>query len=179
MLSGPLSDTVGARLFARYSSQEGYYDIVDVDSPVDTSDAAALLGPAAFLFGNNPALPSSASNAPESEDLFLRGTLTFEPTDAFDARVKLTYSDRKFDSFSQFWQRSFCPLGSPNGRGIPLSVLSPGVDIYDCRCYGYVVTGDRSPAQLSGFSFGNPDADGSRNPEIFLGSLEMNYYYLL
>jgi iron complex outermembrane receptor protein len=175
LLSGPLSDTVGARIFARYSSQEGYYNIVGVDSPTDTSDAAAILGPAAFLFGNNPALPSSASNAPESKDLFLRGTLTFEPTDAFDARAKLTYSDRKFDSYSQFWQRSFCPLGSPNFLGIPLSVLSPGVDIDDCKFDDDVVTGDRTAAQLDGFSFGNPDADGSRNPKIFLGSLEMNY----
>ena len=177
MLSGPLTDTIGARLFARFSSQEGYYDVVGVDTPTDVSSAADILGPLAFLFGNNPALPSSSSNIPEAEDLFLRGTLTFEPSDRFDAKVKLTYSDRKFDSYSQFWQRSFCPLGSPNFLGIPLSVLAPSVDIDDCKFDEKVVTGNRSPEQLAAFTFGNPDADGYRNPEIFLGSLEMNYEF--
>jgi len=175
MLSGPLSDTVGARLFVRYSTQEGYYDMVGVSEPVDISDAQALLGPVGFLLGNNPALPSSADNSPEVEDLFVRGTLTFDPTDNFSARAKLTYSDREYDSFSQFWQRSFCPLGSPNFLGIPLSILAPGIDIDDCKFDEKVVTGDRTPEQLAGFTFGSPDPDGYRNPEILLGSLEMTY----
>lgn len=177
MVSGPLSDSVGARLFARYSSQEGYYDIVGVSEPVDTSSAADILGPAAFLFGNNPALPSSADHSPESTDLFLRGTLTFEPSESLDARLKVTYSDREFDSFSQFWQRSYCPGGSPNFLGIPISALAPGVDIDDCKFDRDVVTGDQTPAQLAGFTFGSPDEDGYRDVEILLASMEVNYAF--
>jgi len=174
MLSGPLSENVGARIFARYGSQEGYYDIVTVAAPTDISAGAAIFGP--FL-GNNPALPSTADNAPEATDIFVRGTLTFEPNDHFDARFKFTYSDREFDSFPQFWQRSYCPLGSPNLLGVPFSAFAPGIDLDDCKFDRDVTSGDISPAQIASFSaFGSPDSsNGYRNPEISLVSLELNY----
>ena len=178
ILSGPVNDSIGARLYARYSSQEGYYDIVSVDAPVDTSNVGAVLGMMnSPLFGNNPALPSSVDNSPESTDLFVRGTLTFAPSESWDARLKVTYSDREFDSYPQFWQRSFCPGGSPNFLGIPLSVLAPEVDIDDCKFDRDVVTGNVSEAQLAGFVFGSPDADGYRDVEILLASLEVDYAF--
>ncbi len=175
MISGPLGDRVGARVFARYASQEGYYDIVDVPAPVDMSDAQAILGPLAPLFGGDLALPSSADSFGDSTDLFVRGTLVVEPTDVFDIRAKLTYSEREYDSFPQHWQRSFCPLGSPNFLGIPLSVLEPEIDIDDCKFDDKIVTGDFLPSDIAGFTFDGADADGYRNAEIVLGSVEMNY----
>jgi outer membrane receptor protein involved in Fe transport len=177
MLSGPLSETVGARIFARYGSQEGYYDIVTLAAPLDISDAAALFGRAGFLLGNNPALPSTADNVPEATDTFVRGTLVYEPNNAFDARFKFTYSDREWDSMPQFWQRTLCPLGSPQFRGIPMSVLSPGMNIDDCKFDRDVVTGDTSPAQRAQFAeFGlPPTSNGYKRTEVSLVSLELNY----
>jgi iron complex outermembrane recepter protein len=176
MLSGPLSETVGARIFARYGSQEGYYDIVTLPEPLDISAGVALFGPAGRLLGNNPALPSTADNVPEATDTFVRGTLVYEPNLAFDARFKFTHSDREFDSFPQFWQKSFCPLGSPQFLGVPMSVISTGMDIDDCKFDRNVVTGSTTPGQHAQFAeFGTPDSDGYRRVEVSLASLELNY----
>ncbi len=177
MVSSPFGDTAGARLFVRYSSREGYYDIVDVSAPTALNNVGAILGPAAPLFGNNPALPSSADNSPEQTDLFVRGTFTVDPTDSFSIRAKVNYSDREFDSYPQNWQRSFCPLGSPNFLGIPFSVLAPEVDVDDCKFDDKIVTGNISQASVDAFSFSEADADGYRNPEIFLGSIEATYEF--
>ncbi len=161
MLSGPINDKVGARVFARYSSQEGFYNITDIPAP--------------FVSGLGPALPSSADSMPDGTDIFVRGTLTIEPSESFDIRGKFTYSDRELDSYPIGWQRSFCPLGSPNFLGTPLSVAAPGIDLDDCRFDRNIFTGDTSAASLAAINLAEADPDGYRKARIILGSIEMNY----
>ncbi len=161
ILSGPLGDRVGARVFARYADQEGFYNVTDIDAPV--------------VSGLGPALPSSADSLPDASDIFVRGTLTANPVDALDLRAKFTFSDRDIDSYPIGWQRSFCPLGSPNFLGTPLSIVAPQIDIDDCKFDRNIYTGDQSAAALAAFDIAEADADGFRRAKIILGSIEGNY----
>ncbi len=89
MVSGPISDTVAGRLVVRYTDSEGFFDVES--------------GPIPNSFDGKVAA---------SEDVFVRGTLLFEPTDDLAIRTKLTYTDKEGDSGSNI-QRFFCPLGAP------------------------------------------------------------------
>lgn len=161
MLSGPLSDSVGARLFARYSNQEGYYDFVSVPAPVTTPLGLAL--------------PSTAKGFPDQSDLFLRGTLMFEPNERFSLRTKALYSHRKMDSYPVGWQRVFCPLGQPNFMGTPISLVAPALNVDDCRLDDKIVSGDLTPAEIASIQSSRADENGIRDVKIRLASAEANY----
>ncbi len=161
MLSGPLSDTLGARIFARYSEQKGYYDFVSVPGPTVTPLGLAL--------------PTTAKGFPDQSDLFLRGTLMFEPSDRFSLRTKGLYSHRKLDSYPIGWQRTFCPLGEPNFLGTPISLVAPALNVDDCRLDNKLVSGDLTDAEVAVLQSNRADVNGIREVEIGLASAEANF----
>ncbi|MEM6499225.1 MAG: TonB-dependent receptor, partial [Pseudomonadota bacterium] len=75
VLSGPLSDTLGARLAVSFTDEEGYFENV-------------AMPPAGF-----GGLPPSSNTFPNQTDLIARLSFAFEPSDKFDASLKLTYQD--------------------------------------------------------------------------------------
>lgn len=102
IVSGPLSDQVGARIVAYYSKEDGWFRNLGV--PVT---------------GRTPGAAAKSNNA---EDLFLRGTLTFRsPDDRLRLKAKVNYGQRDRDGIgpAAAGQPVYCPLGSAQvGLGI-------------------------------------------------------------
>lgn len=95
IVSGPLSDNVGARVVAYYSKEDGWFRNLGV--PVS---------------GRTPGASSKSNNA---EDFFIRGTLTFRSAnDALRVKLKVNHGQRDRDGFGPggVGQAVFCPSGA-------------------------------------------------------------------
>ena len=112
VLSGPMSETVGGRLAVSYTDSKGWWE--------------------------NQVPGVANKNAPNYEELLVRGTLQFEPTDNFDATAKLTHMRNRGDDYAfqeiiecaptiaSFSPYSDCKL---NGRGASVDPDAlPGFD---------------------------------------------------
>ena len=105
VVSGPLSDTLGARLAVRVNDNEGWLRntaVVDPNFP----------GPPGVWFSTGAA----TDHAFQGEELFVRGTVQWEPTDRFSMLTKVAHNKNELDfgSFSTS-QRVVCP--GPGGIG--------------------------------------------------------------
>lgn len=148
IVSGGLTDTLSARLAASYSDQDGRFRIVGVDDPA--------LG----------AFRSDATRAPESREIFLRGTLLYEPTDAFTARFKLAYTNTRGGNRYASSERIFCPYGAPQAI-IPAD---------DCKLNARVFLGQMHPATLEAVTGGDASRpDGFEKLRQYLTSVELEY----
>ncbi len=142
-VSGPLTDTLGARLAFYGSRMEGWAE--------DTAPDGTAYAPA-------------ERRGPEQKEWAVRGTLRWEPVDAFDARLKLSYNQLRGDGWTTNVQRIDCP--SPAG---PF-----GGVVDNCRPDNKYIRGSLGPSFSSiepRFRDGKPYLDQDQ----FLGSLEMNY----
>ncbi len=74
VLSGPISETVGGRLAVTYTDAKGWWE--------------------------NQVPGVANKDAPDYNEMIARGTLTFEPTDNFDAKAKLTYHRNRGDDYA-------------------------------------------------------------------------------
>jgi iron complex outermembrane receptor protein len=101
IISGPLTDTLKARLSGMYSTSDGYF----------RNEAVAIPGTGAV----NP----TYAHSPDSQDYIIRGTVLWNPTDQFDARLKFNdIYDRAIDQETA--QLTDCPEGpgfAPSGPG--------------------------------------------------------------
>ncbi len=147
VLSGPINDQLGVRLFARYSQMEGYYDISTADTPTSVA--------------------SSEDHYTPSEEIVVRGSLVYEPNERFDLKAKAIFS-RLEDEMGPQAQRVWCPTGSPQ-TNFGLTLVVPD----SCQLDKDVVTGSRPPALL--FSELRNDPDGYRENEQWFASLDMNF----
>ena len=95
-VSGPLTPTLGARLFVYGSQLNGW--IHNVATP------STLLGP-----GN--------SRLPHDREYGGRFTLLFQPSDRFRARLKINYGRTTSGAFGASTQLVSCPLGVPQLGG--------------------------------------------------------------
>lgn len=130
IVSGPLTDRVGARVVAYYSKEDGWFRNLAVP-----------------VAGRTPGAGARSNN---SEDLFLRGTLTFSsPDDSFRLKAKVNYGQRDRDGIgpAAAGQAVYCPTGTPQ---IGLGVNS------DCRLDRYF-TDAALPASVAALhpSFGD------------------------
>ncbi|MDG1215324.1 MAG: TonB-dependent receptor [Luminiphilus sp.] len=145
IISGPLSDTVGARLAMSYSKQDGLFDVI-----------------------STPEFPVGTNEFPNREDLFVIGTLVYEPNDDLKVRLKANYFDREIKGGWQWaTQRILCPLGAPQARA-PLD---------DCKADGTVYnTGIHPAAAAYSSDFASSTPDGEHRTEAFVGSLTVDYH---
>ena len=90
-VSGPLIDSLGGRLTVSYSDSEGFYDN---DYPGVADDQQTFY-----------------------DEVITRGTLKWDPSDAFTARAKLTYSDRDGGTVNT-WQLAECDDTPLLGRAV-------------------------------------------------------------
>ena len=98
MFSTALSDTVGLRLAARYSDQQGYFEIVDPKLP--------------------GTVPMDIQRFPDQKELFFRGTLAWTPSDRVSVRLKATFTDTDMiGGSSNFSDIVKCPYGTPQRPG--------------------------------------------------------------
>ncbi|MEM1156199.1 MAG: TonB-dependent receptor [Pseudomonadota bacterium] len=89
--SGPITDTLSARLALSYSNMEGYFD--------NNAEPGAGLG------GAGPQYDSF----PNAETWFGRFTLLFDPTDTLSARLKVNYEERDIQGDGGTGQIVGCP----------------------------------------------------------------------
>ncbi len=165
--SGPLSDTVGARVFVHGSKMRGFFIN---DAPL-VADAINAIQP-------GTAFSTGPDRAPRRKSFFARGTLKFEPTDSFDARLKVSYSEQQQDNISDIKQKIVCPYGASQvGTTVFLlggnPDLTPLLAIDDCKPNKHFTHGTL-PADVAALAPGRSTPNDLASTKIFLTSLEMN-----
>lgn len=141
-ISGPVSDTLGVRIAGIFSNLNGYLK--------DQTPAGAY------------AAPDDHRN-PRNRDFALRGTVKFEPSDSFSARLKLNYAQTRFNGPNAYQQFVDCPSGRPQSGSVDDCASN---DSYMHPGYGPVVgTLDPNFRGTSGWGL----------QRQFLGGLEMNW----
>ena len=150
LVSGPLSENVGARLVGRFTDLDGYFDVKTVDAP-----------------GNPFVTPAHIDSWPHGEETFLRGTLTLRPSGRLDINGKWTYNKAAIDGGSATpLQRIICPAGVPQFQP-PFPCEEGTNDIYLGGVPQFVV--DLSPDSLTNRGI------GLRDNIQHLGTLEIDY----
>lgn len=143
-VSTPLTETLGLRVAGFYDTMKGW-----------AKNTAPQTGPG--IFGHN-------KRSPDQREYAARGTLKWEPSDAFDARLKYTYADVRSNGSTANVQVVNCPNGVSQGNG-PLE---------DCTADDRVQTGDVGP----NFAAADPrfgDGQTRLHQTQQLGGLELNY----
>ncbi|WP_285017317.1 TonB-dependent receptor [Novosphingobium sp. fls2-241-R2A-195] len=99
-LSGPISDTLGFRLAARYTKMDGGY-YRNVADPINYTeiDSASVLAGGAGDATTHVAQPA-ARKAPGEEEFLTRATLKWEPTDRFTATLKGSFDQSTVNNSS-------------------------------------------------------------------------------
>ncbi|MBZ9649886.1 TonB-dependent receptor [Sphingobium sp. 3R8] len=110
-VSGPLTDTLGARLAVYASGMRGWMDN-------EASGATGIYAPYA---------PDS-KHLPRSRDFATRGTLKWEPNDRFNAQLKVSYARVNDTGLLSSQEKIDCPGGGPAQGGGP----------EDCRPNGHM-----------------------------------------
>lgn len=148
--STPLSDTVGLRLAGFYSDSKGIFK--------NAATAAPDRG------GRDPRYKRVGGG----ESWLVRGTLLWEPSDRFTARLKVNLARDRF-RLGGMTQLADCPDGTGTLPGVSFSFFHPNEDcVYDKTFY----TVDMDPAYFPGIkNNGTPFLDIDQD----FGTLELNY----
>ena len=159
IISGPLSDTLGARLAVGWSDADNHlFDVHNMDVFETGPDGQ----PVQTAFGTD-------KHPVQIEKVFAIGTLLWEPTDQFSAKLKVAHQTVDGGTYFFNFQRTQC------GRGAPQMIYPvPGIDA--CKMDGKLVAGGINPL-LTPFELAFPDylGDGFGNEEDNFVALEMTY----
>ncbi len=159
IVSGPLSDTLGARLalgftkndqlFENYSAEN---DLVNV--PISGADK---------WYGD--------------ESLNTRLTLVWDASDTFQAKLKYSYSEYDNDGAGTAWAEEICPEGKQQPTGVPSAgapfALFQGVD--DCKLNGNTSKLNLNPGLRDGLPQGFDDGEPGLEQETHFLSLRMDW----
>jgi iron complex outermembrane recepter protein len=145
-VSGPITPTLGARLSGYFSTMQGY---LSDNTPESTGYA-----------------PNHSRN-PESKDYAIRGTLKWDPTGDFDARLKLNFGSTKNSGPASNSEFISCPFGArQTGSGIPCGAGNFSQNPSSGTFVGTI------PGTLNFFG----DGQNFQNQFQILNSLELNYH---
>ncbi|WP_422059649.1 TonB-dependent receptor [Sphingopyxis sp.] len=148
--SGPLTDTIGARVAVRASDAQGYFH----------NDAVAFTDARGLLMG------TFGGRYPRQREIAGRLTLQFEPSPDFKARLKLFAS--KNDAQPVIRQNLYCPNGTPQ----PVFGV---VDLReDCRINRSVSIYSSPAALIVGYPEPRDGVPYTEN-RVLLTSLDMSY----
>jgi iron complex outermembrane receptor protein len=149
ILSTPVTSALGVRLSGSFNDSGGFF----------YNRATAAPGTGA----ENPA-PKRIS---ATQSAIVRGTVTWKPVDAFDARLKLNWTKDNIDGDAGQGQLMSCP----NGRIAPLGI--PFINPHDdCSLDRNIYVVSMDPAAFPGIrNGGHPFLDLTQK----FGSLELNY----
>lgn len=159
VISGPLSETLGARLSMGWSDADNSrFEAHNMDV-FETGPTGA---PVQTAFDTGP-------DPQQTEKIFIMGTLLWEPSDNLSATLKYAHLEDNQDGHTGFnFQRTQCSFGVPQ-----VVVAAPGID--NCTMDGNVTNAGISPLltvadpNYPGFTRGFSD-----NEDNF-ASLEINY----
>ena len=159
IVSGPLSDRLGARLAVGFTQNDELFfnysaenDAINV--PVNGADK---------YYGD--------------ESLNARLTLVWDPTDNFQAKLKYNYSEYDNDGAGTAWTEEFCVEGRQEPTAIPAAtvalVLFQGVD--DCRINGNTSKLNLHPSLRGGLPQGFDDGKPGLEQETNFLSLALDW----
>ena len=94
-VSGPVSEALGARLVVNYYDMDGWLSNYAVGNPAPGFETSR-----------------TTSRLPQGDELFLRGTLVFEPNYALRMRTKVSYNDLDQTPYSNTTQNISCSAGT-------------------------------------------------------------------
>lgn len=157
IVSGPITETLGARLAVGYSEQDERFDNFSAEND-----------PRAPLFG--------ADRYYGDESLNARLTVVWKPTDTFTAKLKYNYSEYDNEGGPGAYVEELCPEGSvqPNNIPAPAPVYSVyGVD--DCRINGNTSIINLHPDQRAGLPHGYDDGGLGLEQETDFVSLRADW----
>lgn len=158
MVSGPIAENLKGRLVFYGVRASGYNK---------NTMTAAVVDPVGGFDTYAPTL----KRGPKNREEFVRATLLFDPSSAFTARLKYSYSHRKGTSPYVNQQRINCPYGAPQTRGFPTTA--------ECKADSHFTNGGVNPALIDALShspndwMAGEDHDRGRTVQ-HLASLEMN-----
>jgi len=159
VVSGPLSDTFGARLAIGGTEQDELFENWQAEN--DPANVAV----------------SGADSTYGDESLNARLTLVWEPTDDFKARLKYSYSEYDNDGAGTAWAEEICVEGSQQPTAIPAAsaafALFQGQD--DCKINGNTSKLNLHPALRAGLPYGFDDGVGGLEQETDFISLQMDW----
>lgn len=148
ILSGPLSETLKARFAGMYAAGDGYFRNNSVPIP-----------------GTGAAAPYSREPRPRNYQM--RGTLLWNPSDTFSARLKVNLVRDKAVNASAFQLRN-CPEGTGAVSGTAFAFAAGD----DCRLNRNLHSVDMDPAAFPGIP--NGGVPFLENHQRY-GTLELNY----
>jgi iron complex outermembrane receptor protein len=149
IVSGPITDTLKARVAGMYSKSDGFY--YNVADPVPGTGGLA----------------PRDSRQGKSKDYQVRGTVLWDPASAFSARLKLNLA-HDFTNDAENFQMTSCPDGISAPLGIPF--MEGGEDCKKDRITRVV---DMDPAAFPGIK---NDGVGYNEVTQKYGTLELNYH---
>lgn len=158
IVSGPLTDTFGARLAI---------GVTENDEMIEN-----------YSFSHDPAVATTgATKWLGDESLNARLTLVWEPTDNFKAKLKYNYSEYENNGGGTMWTEEFCAEGSKQPTAIPAAsfalVLFPGVD--DCKINGNTSHVNLIPSLRNGLPDGADDGKAYLDQETDMISLTLDW----
>ena len=159
VVSGPLTDTFGARLAVGFRDNEEMFENYSArNDPVNVAI-------------------SGADRYYGDESLNARLTLVWDPSDTFTAKLKYNYSEYDNDGAGTAWAEEFCPEGVHQPTGVP-SAAAPfavfqGVD--DCRINGNTSKVNLNPGLRAGLPQGFDDGQPGLEQETDFVSLRMDW----
>jgi len=157
VISGPITDTFGARLAVGYSENDEMFENYSFDN-----DPQVAVNGADEWFGD--------------ESLNVRLTLVWEPTDNFTAKLKYNYSEYD-NGAGTSWAEEICPEGAHQPTGIPSGGLPIGVyqGVDDCKLNGNTSKIFLDPGLRAGLPWGYDDGKAGLEQETDFISLRMDW----
>lgn len=179
VVSGPLTDTLRARVFAHVGSTSGEKD-----------NLWALALPANNIVPG--AVWPNRNHAWSHHDTFVRGTVVWEPNDRFNARLTTLYDDLDGQGSMVFPERAYCPQGAPqtlltaaflnssnpfvpNFASPNTFALANALKVDDCKMNGRVYNGGLNPANLTAPGVVTTAPEGSSVLMTSVNVAELNF----
>ncbi len=169
VISGPISSTLKARIAGYFQNSDGYYyngSVVPADATF--SPAPGVNVPVSAVGGVTPRYDRLG----RTQNYQLRGTLLWDPSDRFSAKLKVNYvHDRAFNG--ENGQLKYCPDGI---GGVPAFGNIPFIDPKETCTFnrtGSIV--DVNPANYAGLSSSTAAVTSQIRTRQIYGTLELNY----
>jgi|TARA_R110001583_G_scaffold64208_2_gene186804 outer membrane receptor protein involved in Fe transport len=173
MVSGPISDRLGGRLFFNSSEMKGWTK----NQAPDIAAQANALVPGAV---NAP-----VDRGPENEFMFGRATLLWEPGDDLSVRTKFSHAKQEGIGFQQGAnQRIYCPNGTAQ-VGFQVAQLTSDPDtqaaltdllaVSDCKANDTYAHGSINPEHLVNSDLGR-DERGLGKYVMSIGSVQADWH---
>lgn len=156
IISGPVSNTFGLRFAGRFSDLEGWFRNEAIGNGITSIDP-------------------KHRRVPKKTDLFIRGTAVWEPTEQFDATLKVNYTKNDTETNPSTIELASCPDGIA-----PVPGLGAGTGMFidprdTCSIADktlYIVSANPAHPSSAGIPNGGHPF---QNAHQLFGSLQMNY----